>query len=410
MSSLSSSNGSLSIDVGIGTTDTIQVNGLGTISGNLTLTAFGSASAGTYTILNTNSGLTLSGSPTFVAVPPPQTFGTRASSISFVNPTTTPGQLKIVVIGGAKFLTWTGLTNANWDLTTTPNWVDDLGADKFFNGDIAIFQDNEPNRNINLVGTLTPGLVQFSNNGSNSYTLGGTGVLAGAMTLQKDGDATLTINTSNTYSGTTTFNNGTVIIAGDNSTTGPIFINNGTIIYSAATHQTGSVNLNGGTLMLPDGATFGTSSINLNGGNFVINRTDASTFSNIIGGGNGEIDLVGTGTVTFSGVNTYNASTKVQAGKLIVTNSNSVGTISPATKWISPPARFWTFPATRRQTTSTSAQKASIFRAPARTATARLLTTVSINRMRSRTSIWMATPPSGRSCDSMCAGLEVVQT
>src|SRR5581483_769239 len=82
------------------------------------------------------------------------------------------------------------------------------------------------------------------------------------------------------------------------------------------------------------GGTVGSSSINVNGGNFVINRTDTSTLSNIIGGGGGEVDINGTGTVTFSGANTYSASTHINAGKLIVTNAgttsntSSVGTIS----------------------------------------------------------------------------------
>ena len=327
LQSLSSTGGGkLSLDVGTGTTDMISIAGNAIFSGNTTINTFGVPTAGTYTILQA-SGTDLTAGPTFTVNPPPQIFGVRPASVSLVNPATTPGQLQLNITGGAKVLTWLGTTNSNWDLSTTPNWQSDI-LDKFFNGDLVNLLDGPTNRNISLVGVLSPGSIQINNHGTNDYTLGGSGIITGGTQLFKDGDATLTISTANSYSGTTTFQNGTVIFNGNNSTTGPMLINGGTVIYSAQTQQTGSVNLNGGTLELVNGGSIGSSSINLNGGNFVINRTDTSTLSNVIGAGGGEIDVTGTGTVTFSGANTYSASTKIQAGKVIVTNNNSLGTLS----------------------------------------------------------------------------------
>jgi autotransporter-associated beta strand protein len=328
LNSLTATGGGLSLDIGAGNSDVIQVANGASFSGNTPISTFGSPIAGTYTIL-TASSTTINGGASFTVTPPPAVFGTRPVAISLVNPATTPGQLQLSVVGGAKFLNWEGTHDNTWDLASTFNWQDNTAAsERFFNGDLLNFFDGAANRNINLTGVFSPGSVEFNNTGVNDYSLGGTGLLTGVMSLQKDGDATLTISTANNYSGTSTFNSGTVIFNGNNSTTGPMFIAGSTVIYSALTAQTGSVNLGGGTLMLNNGASLGTSSINVNGGNFVINRTDTSTLGNVVGGTGGEIDVVGNGTVTFSGANTYGASTKIQAGKVIVTNNNSLGTIS----------------------------------------------------------------------------------
>ena len=304
--------GKFTLDLGTGTADTINVTNGATFSGSTTVTTFGVPTAGTYTILSSGS-LNLVSSPTFSVTPPPQIFGTRPASVSFVDPTTTPGQLKLVVTGGAKILTWTGSSNTTWDLVGQTNWVDDAGTDQFFNGDIVNLLDGAANENISLSGSVSPQTIEVNTN-NDAYTIGGSGQIVGSTTFQKDGGASITIAAANAYTGTTTINSGTLIVTGTEANTGLVLVNGGTL-------QIG----NGGTT-----GGIGTSSITLNS-SLVYDRSDTGTFSNIINGG-GQVYITGGGTVSFTGANTYTGDTTLTTGsKVIVTSSNSFGTISSGT-------------------------------------------------------------------------------
>ena len=85
---------------------------------------------------------------------------------------------------------------------------------------------------LNIVGTVLPATVVVTNNVLN-YTIGG-GVLAGFTSLNKNGSGTLTLNSSNSFSGGTFVNGGTLqfvnkYFAGG---TGPITLNGGTLFLN----------------------------------------------------------------------------------------------------------------------------------------------------------------------------------
>lgn len=125
---------------------------------------------------------------------------------------------------------WQGTNGNNWD-TTTINWLNGASGDQFYNLDLVRFDDTSTNGNVAIVGTVLPATVLVTNNVLN-YTIGG-GVLAGFSSLVKNGSGTLTLNSSNSYSGGTFVNGGTLQ-----------FVNN----YFAG--GTGPITLNGGTLFL----------------------------------------------------------------------------------------------------------------------------------------------------------------
>ncbi len=61
-------------------------------------------------------------------------------------------------------------------------------------------------------------------------------------------------------------------------------------------------------------------------GTLIFNRTDNVAIANVIGGSGG-VQQTGSGTITLSGVNSYSGPTTIYAGSIVITNSNSLGTL-----------------------------------------------------------------------------------
>jgi autotransporter-associated beta strand protein len=281
VSSLTVNGGDLQFDlVAPGTSDFIDVTGAANFSGQSTISPGPAGVAGSYTILSAAGGLTLGVRPTLN--PPANTRST------FSLDTTTANSIKLVVSGGPKTVTWTGATNNVWDVVNTTNWMDGANAEKFFTGDSVIFSNGPTNRNINLPIAIVPGSVTVNNSSANAYTIGGGGSIGGNAALTKSGDGTLIISTSNSYTGPTTINAGLV--------------------------QLGAAGASG---------DLGTGIVT-NNGTLVVNRTDSFALSNVIGG-SGEVRQLGPGTLTLSGINTYDGPTTVTAGTLKVSNASSLG-------------------------------------------------------------------------------------
>ena len=142
-----------------------------------------------------------------------------------------PSYVRLSVTGNSSSLVWQGTNGNNWDSATT-NWSNGSGADQFYNLDQVQFDDTSTNGNVNVVGTLQPATFVVTNNLLN-YTIGG-GVLAGFTSLTKNGPGMLTLNSSNSFSGGTFVNGGTLqlavnVFAGG---TGPITLNGGTLFLN----------------------------------------------------------------------------------------------------------------------------------------------------------------------------------
>ena len=168
----------------------------------------GALSAGTYTLM-TYSAL-VANSYNFVLI------GPRNWQLNMG-----PNALTLTVgAGGSANLTWVGDGAANnWDIQTTTNWLNARGLDYFYTLDNITFDNSgAASPAINLTGTLFPGSVTV--NGSQNYAFGGVGQLAGFMALTNNGTGTLSLSTSNTYSGGTVINSGTVQLALDNTVPG----------------------------------------------------------------------------------------------------------------------------------------------------------------------------------------------
>ncbi len=156
--------------------------------------------------------------------------------------------------------------------------------------------------------TLTAG----GNNGSTTFS----GVIedgAGTTSLTKAGTGTLTLSGTNTYSGGTTINAGTLAVSSDAN-------------LGAAS---GALTFNGGTLQTT-GNLSSNRDITLNGnGTFNANSGTISTLGGVISGV-GSFTKIGTGTLTLSGTNSYAGGTTISGGTLAVSSDANLGNASGA--------------------------------------------------------------------------------
>jgi autotransporter-associated beta strand protein len=166
--------------------------------------------------------------------------------------------------------------------------------------------------------------------GNATYT-GGTTINAGTLQLGNGGtsgsilgnvlnNGIFAINRSDTY----TFN-GLISGTGEFQQNGT-----GTTVLTASNTYTGGTTINAGTLQLGNGGTSGSILGDvLNNGIFAINRSDIFSFGGVISGF-GAFQQIGPGATILAGNNTYTGSTTVNAGTLVVNGSiaNSAVTVN----------------------------------------------------------------------------------
>ena len=124
---------------------------------------------------------------------------------------------------------WTGAASGVWDVNTTANWFNTaaLISDKYRTSptaDSVSFSDvydsvygnatTPTTTAVTLNSTVTPSSVTFDANTLN-YSLSGTGGISGGTSLVKRGSGVLTISTSNSYTGGTALNGGTISISSE---------------------------------------------------------------------------------------------------------------------------------------------------------------------------------------------------
>lgn len=148
------------------------------------------------------------------------------------------GQIDLKVTATNEALRWSAFQSSDWDLTTT-NWtaLSPASPSLFFEGDSVRFDDDGGDSNVvNIVTQVKPAAVVVDS--TSNYVFVGAGGLAdplgGAATLLKAGAGSLTIATTNTWSGGTIISNGSVQIGdGGNAGTlgtGPVQIGAGTTL------------------------------------------------------------------------------------------------------------------------------------------------------------------------------------
>lgn len=283
LSSVSGS--SLQINSPISGASTLTKSGAGTVilAGNNAFTNTTTISAGTLNIQHANA------------------LGTTAGSTS--------------VTSGATLAIQGGITTAAEGLTLNGNGVGSGGAlqnvsgNNTYSGAITLGSASRINSDL---GTLTLDVASGNAiSGTNNVTFGGSGnivvadaIATGTGTLTKDGSGTLTLTAANTYSGSTTINQGSLQL-GNGSTTGSLNV--------ASSISLGA--LTAGTLTI-------------NRSNTVTQGTD---FSGNAITGLGGITQAGSGTTELNTSNSYSGTTTVSSGTLNIQNGNALGNTTGGT-------------------------------------------------------------------------------
>lgn len=272
---------------------------------------------------------------------------------------------------------WTGLQSGDWTTAAiggSKNWklLTAGTPTDFLSNDQVVFDDSATGTtsvNISTANVQVASVV-FNNAGiANSgldYTISSTGGFgiangSGPASLTKNGLGTVTLATTNSYTGTTAINNGTLRL-GDGTTDGDIassasISNNGILIFNRSAGSftygnvisgfgsivkngagtqiltgdntvSGGIAINAGTLQIGNGGATGTlgASAVTNNASLVLNHSNAFTVGNAIGG-TGALSQTGTGAVTLSGNNSYSGGTTINSGcTILIGANNALGT------------------------------------------------------------------------------------
>ncbi len=140
--------------------------------------------------------------------------------------------------------------------------------------------------------------------------------IGGAGSLTKTGGGTLILGAANTYTGSTTLAAGTLRI------TDPLALQYSTVVING-----GTLDLNGLTASL--GGLAGIHNLDLQGTTLTLGGSNEdSTFAgSIVSSGNGvaSVEKIGTGTINFSGNNTYTGGTVLHSGAIGITSDINIG-------------------------------------------------------------------------------------
>lgn len=304
----------------------LQVNGNVVFVLAPTVSCTGSSlPAGTYPLI-TWTGAFSGVAPSSLTLP-------SGTGLLVVDPATKTLWLSISASGGSKQpLTWKGPAGSTWVINEAvyTKWQDATPVNTNYQettvsgitvGDNVVFGTTGAGT-VTLNTTVSPASVSV--NSTVNYTLSGTGSIAGPGGLTKASSGSLTLSTTNSYSGGTLLSAGTLSIGADNALgTGSLVLGAATIQSSDATGRTlnNPVFLNGNSTVGGTGnLTFnssGTGTVIAASQITVSSSTVNATFGTSFGGAFG-ITKAGAGTMTLTGTNTYAGATTVSAGRLVV--------------------------------------------------------------------------------------------
>lgn len=239
-----------------------------------------------------------------------------------------------LTVGAAAALVWNNAAATSvWDNAVSANWNNGGSNDVFFDQDSVIFNDSPgSDQTIAITDTVAPASMTFpATNDTVNYSFTG-GSIGGLGNLVKSGDATLTLATSNSYSGGTTLNEGRLRVGANSALgTGLLTINGGTLSSDGTSPWTLPNNL-----VLSANPTFGNATDNgalTLSGNLTLSEsrtitTDSDVILSGVLGGSFSLTKAGTGRLALTGANTYSGVTTVSAGTLetsLSTTLNALG-------------------------------------------------------------------------------------
>ena len=305
--------------------DVINVQGTLDVSSgiqniNLSGVNGGAIAAGIYPLFTYPAGSFNGGTNNFLV-----NFGAFAYSGIITNiTTTTPPEIAVIVGAPPRSATnvvWKGDGVANnWDTVGNDWLIGGVGTAKAFeSGDSVFFTDaGVANTNVTLQNALYPGSVVVSNSTLVNYTLAGNGNIAGTIGLLKTNSGTVTILTTNTYTGPTVIGGGTLSVS---------YLPSGGVASPIGASSNNSTNLlfTGGTLAYTGPTTTTARGVTLNGsgGTFNVIAGTMLTNSGTITG-SGVITLTGGGTLALSASNNFTGNIVINGGILSDFNTENV--------------------------------------------------------------------------------------
>lgn len=211
---------------------------------------------------------------------------------------------------------WTGLDSGEWMVGSTgsnKNWklaVSNAATD-YLDDDQVLFDDSATGtRNVVINSNqVFPASTTFSTAASN-YTLSGPfGIASG--TLTKSGSGSVTISNTNTYTGATAINGGTLTL-GNGTSDGSIastsgVANNGTLAFNLLADQTAAYPITGTGSLTKTGAG-------------ILTLSGTNTYSGGSSVNGGSVSLVGTGTLGTGSIAIASGSSLINNKVLALTN------------------------------------------------------------------------------------------
>jgi len=216
---------------------------------------------------------------------------------------------------------WQGNPTVNdWDLIVHTNWVTNNVSTYFVSGDGAVFNDlGAANTNVNIPGIVDPASVLVDSTAN--YTLSGVGSISGSATsLTKTNTGTLTVLTTNSYTGPTIITGGALEVSsmangGVNSGIGSSPASAANLVLAA-----GTLNYLGANATSDRGAT-----LNDGGGTFGVSNSASTLTLNGAIGGAGQLTKTGPGVLVLGAANTFTNGSIISNGVLQFNNATGPG-------------------------------------------------------------------------------------
>ncbi|MDG4879059.1 autotransporter-associated beta strand repeat-containing protein, partial [Mesorhizobium sp. WSM4935] len=316
--------------------DLINVGGNLTLDGtlNITQTAGGSFGPGVYRVMNYSGSLTDNG----LTVTDPNYF--VQTSVS--------KQVNLVNSAGLTLSYWDGNLgphsnsavdggNGTWRAAGDQNWTDATGlfAAPFANASFAVFQGTAGTVTVDGTnGAVQAAGMQFATDG---YLVQGADIgLVGPQSIIRVGDGTAAgaayvATIASNLTGATQLvktDLGTLVLSGTNSYTGGTAINGGTVQVAADGNlgeASGGLSLNGGTLHTTADITSARAvTLNAGGGTFDTDGATSLALTNTVSGA-GTLTKEGGGTLVLSGANSYQGGTVINGGTVQITADANLG-------------------------------------------------------------------------------------
>jgi autotransporter-associated beta strand protein len=269
---------------------------------------------------------------------------------------TSGGFVTLSIADSGLVASWNVDASGNW--TTGANWSP---SEPNAAGDTAIFGAaiTAP-RTVALDANRTIGNISFNN--VNAYTIAPTatetitvgdgtadktlqvvsgshtiaaGLVLSATTITADIAAGQSLTLSGPISGTAALTKGvsagTLVLTGSNSYSGGTNINLGTLEFAANALSGTVVSINGGTLRYAAGNTEDISTktvtVGSSGAAIDTNSNDVTLANSIGNSGAGGFTKAGAGTLTLGGSNSYTGSTTISGGTLAITSDQNLGSL-----------------------------------------------------------------------------------